>query len=207
MRAVSTGTGRSLIPARHTKWPLVLLSLLMSLLSLLSKEQGVTVVGVCAAFDIFLNWENILRRLWRRKTDSSEVVLSEKTIDTELPAQQTRVTRASARANGRYSTVNGLSLTSAAQRKPKIFNDRFKLQTLALRIGEILILTCFKMFLSLSLYLSVSPGNWSGAGVVQNVHELWLKSSLQTLRDAGSFSPRQICQASLISIYLPESGI
>lgn len=155
MRAVSTGTGRSLTPAQHTKWPLVFLSLLMSLLSLLSKEQGVTVMGVCAAFDIFLNWENILGRLWRRKTDSSEVVLSEKTIDTELPAQQTRVTRASARANGRYSTVNGLSLTSAAQRKPKIHTDRSELQTFALRIGEILILTSFKMT-SFSLSLSVS---------------------------------------------------
>ena len=135
MRAVSTGSGKSLRATRHTQWPLLLLSLLMSLLSLLSKEQGVTVVGACAAFDVFLHWDLIYCSLWRRKRDSSELVLSEKTVVTDVPPQQTRLTRASNGANGR-NNINGLSVKSSALRKSKPHSVRSELQTMALRVGK-----------------------------------------------------------------------
>jgi tetratricopeptide (TPR) repeat protein len=109
----------------------------MSLLSLLSKEQGVTVVGACAAFDVFLHWDLIYCSLWRRKRDSSELVLSEKTVVTDVPPQQTRLTRASNGANGR-NNINGLSVNSSALRKSKPHSVRSELQTMALRVGCLL---------------------------------------------------------------------
>lgn len=51
------GSGSSLLPLRHTKWGYVAASLFFSLCSMLGKEQGVMVIGVCACFDLALNWE------------------------------------------------------------------------------------------------------------------------------------------------------
>ena len=129
MRAVSTGRGKTLTAAPHTKWSHFVLSILMSCMSLLSKEQGVTVVGVCAAFDVFLHWDTIHTRLWRRNKDSSELENSEKTVVTE---QQTKLTRAS--NNGRNSNINGLSTFLRKSSKPQ--NVTSRLQSMTQRIGK-----------------------------------------------------------------------
>lgn len=57
---------------------------LFSTCSLLSKEQGVTVLGVCAGYDIFLNWELLWRAFFetcknkrKRKNSEETVVLAE----------------------------------------------------------------------------------------------------------------------------------
>ena len=58
--------------------------------SLLSKEQGVTVLGVCAGYDVFLNWEVLLRVLTefcrskrKRKISGEQVVVNEMILLTE----------------------------------------------------------------------------------------------------------------------------
>ena len=55
----------------------ILLSTLLAFLSILSKEQGITALGVCAAYDILMHWPDItilLRSLFIKRacTDSDE---------------------------------------------------------------------------------------------------------------------------------------
>ena len=153
-----------------------------------------TVVGVCAAFDVFVNWDSIHRTLWGRERDGCVVVSSEKTAVSDAPLQQTRFSRTSTNGNSRVSHINGLSVTSAAQRTDTHSNTSSELRELILRIGK----NNFSLSTphKLSLHLSVSADQWSGSGVVQDVHELWFPPSLQALRDAGYLPSRQICQAS-----------
>lgn len=54
----------------------------LSACSLLSKEQGVTVLGACAGYDVFLNWEPLWRAIFettckakRKRKNSDEVVM------------------------------------------------------------------------------------------------------------------------------------
>ena len=53
---MSTGSGPAITSLRGTNWPLLALSLVFSTCSLLSKEQGVMVIGVCASYDVFVHW-------------------------------------------------------------------------------------------------------------------------------------------------------
>ena len=50
-----------------TGWKCLTLSVFLTLCSLLSKEQGITSIGVCAAYDVLLHWKH----LWRGKPASS----------------------------------------------------------------------------------------------------------------------------------------
>lgn len=43
----------------QTKWHYFSVCLIFSACSLLSKEQGVTVLGVCAGYDVFLHWDTL----------------------------------------------------------------------------------------------------------------------------------------------------
>lgn len=45
---------------QSTSWLFVFLSVLLSVLALLSKEQGITVLGVSIAYDILLHWPLIM---------------------------------------------------------------------------------------------------------------------------------------------------
>ena len=90
----------------------------MSLLSLLSKEQGVTVLGVCAAFDVFIHWDSVMS-LWRRKT------LEQVSEKTEILSKASSV---------RNSHINGLSSNI-----PRINNEPrnvVELRSMALRISK-----------------------------------------------------------------------
>ena len=51
----------------QTDWKFLTFSIFLTLCSLLSKEQGITSIGVCAADDVLLHWKH----LWRRKSGSS----------------------------------------------------------------------------------------------------------------------------------------
>lgn len=47
----------------HTDWKWFSLSLLMAAVSMLSKEQGVTCLGVCSAYDILLHFDDLWQQL------------------------------------------------------------------------------------------------------------------------------------------------
>ena len=135
MTAVSSGRGSQLTANKHTKWPLILLSLVMSLLSLLSKEQGVTVIGVCAAFDVFINWTSLLDSFLIKRKKTEAIVSNEKTA---ISLQETRVTRASIASsnnNIRNSHINGLA-SSTTKKKSRPNNSGSELYEFSLRIGK-----------------------------------------------------------------------
>ena len=54
---VARGRGTSLEPLPAPKWHCILASILFCLCAMLSKEQGVVSLGVCAAFDVILHWD------------------------------------------------------------------------------------------------------------------------------------------------------
>ena len=64
IKSVSSGQGRALNPLNKQKIHLVLLSITFSACAMLSKEQGVMVIGVCGGFDYLLHWE-VLRSAGR----------------------------------------------------------------------------------------------------------------------------------------------
>lgn len=132
---MSNGSGRKLTATEHTKWPFVLLSLLMSSLSLLSKEQGVTVLGVCAAFDVFLNWDHVWFSISKKRRDSHDT-----TSSPELMSQQTNhITRASIASSSHVNNglhANGISSKlSKKSRKSRGVRDGSQAQNMAQRIG------------------------------------------------------------------------
>lgn len=45
-------------------WTLVIISIALAACSLLSKEQGITVIGVCGVFDILLHWPLFVNKLY-----------------------------------------------------------------------------------------------------------------------------------------------
>jgi hypothetical protein len=55
-KGVSKGQGPSLSPLPSTNWSYVMVSVLLCLCSMLSKEQGIVALGVCATFDVILHW-------------------------------------------------------------------------------------------------------------------------------------------------------
>lgn len=61
LRVVSVGCGSSLRPNPAPNWRCLALSLAFTACSMLSKEQGVTAVGVCAASDVLLNWGSLVK--------------------------------------------------------------------------------------------------------------------------------------------------
>lgn len=54
---MSKGSGHSISPLPRTAWGYVSCSVLLTTCAMLSKEQGIVVVGVCATYDIILHWE------------------------------------------------------------------------------------------------------------------------------------------------------
>lgn len=56
-KGVSQGCGHSLSPLPRPNWKYVLASIFLCLCAMLSKEQGIVSLGVCATFDIILHWE------------------------------------------------------------------------------------------------------------------------------------------------------
>lgn len=142
MAAVSNGSGKTLTSTEHTKWSFVLLSILMSSLSLLSKEQGVTVIGVCAAFDVFLNWDHVWCSLSRKGRDSRDTT-TRTTSSSELISQQTnhKLTKASIATNSHVNNglhVNGMSSKPSTSKKSKKLSsvgNPSPAQNMAQRIG------------------------------------------------------------------------
>lgn len=57
LRAISEGRGRTIKSLTRIKIHLVILTIVFSACAMLSKEQGVTAIGVCAGYDCLLNWK------------------------------------------------------------------------------------------------------------------------------------------------------
>ena len=64
-KATSIGSGGSIVSSPRTKWLYVLGSVALSVCAMLSKEQGITALGICASFDVLLHWEALQRGLWK----------------------------------------------------------------------------------------------------------------------------------------------
>jgi tetratricopeptide (TPR) repeat protein len=173
MRAVSKGSGETLTAAEHTKWPLVFLSVLMSSLSLLSKEQGVTVIGVCVAFDIFLNWNTVLGRLSETKTNIGSLDEQKTNVsDTHSQQMNQKLTRASTGNSTCVSSdkngssvaphVNGISSrTTNTKRSSKSRSDRSsgsaKLQNMVQRIGFLVVCGVLLVWFRMSMNYDSHP--------------------------------------------------
>ncbi len=63
-KGISTGCGDSLSSLSVTKWSYVATSIFLSTCALLSKEQGIVAIGLCAAFDLILHWDMFWERIF-----------------------------------------------------------------------------------------------------------------------------------------------
>ena len=63
--------GGSLVATAGTRWHYVALSVVLSTCSMLSKEQGITSLGVCAGFDVLLHWEAVWSTLLKKDVAAS----------------------------------------------------------------------------------------------------------------------------------------
>lgn len=48
------------VPILHVRWSFILLSVLFAACAMLSKEQGIMALGVCATFDVLVHWETVV---------------------------------------------------------------------------------------------------------------------------------------------------
>lgn len=67
-KAISVGSGRSLSSMPRTKWASMVMTIVLSTCSMLSKEQGITALGVCIAFDVLLHWQVFWKVIFRKKS-------------------------------------------------------------------------------------------------------------------------------------------
>ena len=65
VKAISIGSGGSIVSSPRTKWLYMVGSVALSVCAMLSKEQGITALGVCASIDVLLHWETLQRGLWK----------------------------------------------------------------------------------------------------------------------------------------------
>lgn len=134
MAAVSNGSGKTLTATENTKWPFVILSILMSSLSLLSKEQGVTGIGVCAVFDVFLNWDHV----WCRRGRGSHDTTTGPVSSSEQISQSTnhKLTKATKNHVNNGLHVNGISSKlSSLKKSRKLTNNPSLAHNMSQRIG------------------------------------------------------------------------
>lgn len=184
MRGVSTGRGNKLAVTKKTKWPYLLLSIMMSMLAMLSKEQGVTVLGVCAAFDVFINWDVINSNLWTRKKDK-ESTTSEEKSKTFNDGSTNSNRHLDGSNNCRNSHINGLSIKSIPGKNKKLHGVGLEIHSLILRIGmghkkgKLFLVSVYSF--SSSSHCRVSTGEWSRSSLAQDVNELWYTTYIQTI--------------------------
>ena len=117
-KGVSVGHGSLLAPSHQTKWRYIVASVLFTLCSMLSKEQGIMVIGVCAAFDGILNWEVFWEKFfWLLRIGSTGIAVKKNGIyndkDTVIDAA------GMINSNG----VNGNARTAISEKLPKRTED------------------------------------------------------------------------------------
>jgi hypothetical protein len=84
-RAMSSGSGSGITSLRRTNWPQLALSIVFSTCSLLSKEQGVMVIGVCASYDIFVHWDELWTIVYNKfRSSSGHAKLEKLETDTDV---------------------------------------------------------------------------------------------------------------------------
>lgn len=147
-------------PLAHTNWVLVLASVLFSLCAMLSKEQGIVSVGVCAVFDVILHWGTFWDAFFRLlKTSHSSTAAApglgttrngesnnnhEDTATEQLPLKD-HIGGVFEQCNGLNGLVEGTSngkrTKSAIPKRKQQFNENTtQLSDLAKRLGMTTIL-------------------------------------------------------------------
>lgn len=142
IRAISVSSGASLQARSRMKWNLAILSIVLSACSMLSKEQGVMAIGMCAGFDVLLHWDMVWSTLMsKNKTQSCTKHLS----TTENPNGTVNLeTDKKVTENGGHRIGNGSIVEMKGKRgekgkhnsrtKDKKINDPWK--DLVTRIGK-----------------------------------------------------------------------
>ena len=177
----------------RTDWKFLALSIFLALCSLLSKEQGITSIGVCAAYDVLLHWKN----LWRRKSGSSLtqgasngqslVEINNKATPSSsmwFQPEQKRVLQMGERV-GKFKMLSRAPCT-------RPFNNvaacHLQNNFLVQNIPQLL----FVVFSSsVQFFPSVVGNGECGYDVVSDVNESWLGANFQARGDEGSLPSKQ----------------
>ena len=153
LKAITSIKYSSHLPLQQTRWMWVMVCVFFSACSLLSKEQGVTVLGVCAGYDVFLNWEVLLRVLTelcrgkrKRKISGEQVVVNEMILLTEN-AENKEVASTTQILNGETTPkIVKFNSSSSGKHKRASTNessDSPSIGTIVGRIGKLLLLHIF----------------------------------------------------------------
>ena len=172
--------------------------LIFSACSLLSKEQGVTVLGVCAGYDVFLNWEAwselvgmCVKRRKRKISGEGEIKVEVPTLSTQGESEGSAVKTLSTGENGKIINKASQSSHTAGIGKHKIRGERSSPVTssdsnneaatvvsrLFGRLGWLLLIPVFILTTYVELcvpLLCVCPGIIAVTGAVL----LWLRLSM-----------------------------
>lgn len=110
-KSMSRGSGPAPSSLPHTSWPHLLGSVFLSACSMLSKEQGIVALGVCASYDIIVHWEVFWNGLFcwvrDRKVAMRESVGSEGTSGGEVLLKGSLGGVITEERNGTHSCTNG----------------------------------------------------------------------------------------------------
>ena len=114
-RSMSSGFGSTITSLRRTNWPLLALSIVFSTCALLSKEQGVMVIGVCASYDIFVHWNDLWTGVFSKfRSSRNSHAKQEFKNDTDNTAQssdtlENHQTNQGGSLTNRSTTINGMT--------------------------------------------------------------------------------------------------
>ena len=142
MKGVCAYNGRLQAPIVKTKWKYIVLSVFMSACSLLSKEQGITAVGVCAVFDLFLNWNSLWQAVTRTKNNEKAKKVEENAAGFHSDPRKFQGQRGTTHAANGFHTQTASSSTDlhAHETSGKQHNMKSKhywtdVQNMMLRLG------------------------------------------------------------------------
>lgn len=137
-KAVSSQSACRLRPRSVTNWVFFSLSVLSSVCAMLSKEQGVMAVGVCASFDVLLHWEVLVKQC-RGSFSQSQSCAKESEL-----------------SNGAsHETCNGKTRKTSDKLTSEIHSS--SLPSLMKRLGILVMCGAMLMWFRLSMNYSSSP--------------------------------------------------
>lgn len=105
---MSSGSGSAVVPLHRTNWPLLALSIVFSTCALLSKEQGVMVIGVCASYDVFVHW-NQLWTIVLSKFRSSNIHTKQTKLKNDMDVADNNYQVSQDLSTSRNTTINGMT--------------------------------------------------------------------------------------------------
>ena len=147
MKGVCAYNGRLRAPIIKTKWKYIVLSVFMSACSLLSKEQGITAVGVCALFELFLNWNSLWQSLIRTKSNEKAAKVEENAVGFYSDPSKFQGQQGTTNATNGFHTQTASSFSnlhahdsSGKQHSMKSKHYWTDVQNMVLRLGTIFLI-------------------------------------------------------------------